>query len=121
MSLFESCNFKKENSFEIRKKESARIINKYPDRIPIIVTRSSNSNVIPDIDKHKYLVPKDLTVGQFMYVIRKRIKLDPDKGIYIFINTKIPPTSQLISDLFNNNKDQDGFLYLTYSGESTFG
>jgi GABA(A) receptor-associated protein len=30
---------------------------------------------IATIDKKKYLVPADLTVGQFVYVIRKRIKL----------------------------------------------
>ena len=27
---------------------------------------------IPPVDKRKYLIPMDLTVGQFVYVIRKR-------------------------------------------------
>jgi GABA(A) receptor-associated protein len=30
-------------------------------------------------DKKKYLVPQDLTVQHFQYVIRKRIKLSPDQ------------------------------------------
>lgn len=47
---------------------------------------------MPDIDKKKYLVPSDLTVGQFVYVIRKRIKLSPEKGIFIFINNVLPAT-----------------------------
>jgi GABA(A) receptor-associated protein len=37
-------------------------------------------------------VPADLTVGQFIYVIRKRVKLDPDKAIFIFVNDTIPQT-----------------------------
>lgn len=48
---------------------------------------------IPTIDKKKYLVPADLTVGQFVYVIRKRIKLSPEKAIFIFVNEILPPTA----------------------------
>ena len=40
----------------------------------------------------RYLVPADLTVGQFVYVIRKRIKLSPEKAIFIFVNNVLPPT-----------------------------
>jgi GABA(A) receptor-associated protein len=45
---------------------------------------------IPTIDKKKYLVPSDMTVGQFIYVIRKRIKLSPEKAIFIFVNNVLP-------------------------------
>ena len=37
-------------------------------------------------------MPADLTVGQFVYVIRKRIKLSPEKAIFIFVNNVLPPT-----------------------------
>jgi hypothetical protein len=33
-------------------------------------------------------------VGQFVYVIRKRIKLSPEKAIFIFINNILPPTGK---------------------------
>ena len=114
-----SGNFKDRYSFENRLAESTRIKSKFPDRIPIIVERGSKN--IEDIDKNKYLVPKDLTVGQFMYVIRKRIHLTPDQAFYIFINNTIPTTSELICVEYNQKKADDGFLYITYSGESTFG
>lgn len=109
----------KDFPFEKRLAESKRIMEKFPERIPIIVERG-NTN-IQDIDKNKYLVPKDLTVGQFMYVIRKRIKLKSDEAFYIFINNTIPATAQLLSIEYNSKKDEDGFLYVTYAGESTFG
>ena len=47
---------------------------------------------LPGIDKKKYLVPGDLTVGQFVYVIRKRIKLEHEKTLFIFINGILPAT-----------------------------
>jgi GABA(A) receptor-associated protein len=40
----------------------------------------------------RYLVPADLTVGQFVYVIRKRIKLSAEKAIFIFVDNVLPPT-----------------------------
>jgi len=112
--------FKAQHPFEKRKAEAARIRQKYPDRIPVICERAEKSD-IDQIDKKKYLVPADLTVGQFVYVIRKRIKLAPEKAIYIFVNNTLPPTAGLMSQLYKDHKDEDGFLYVTYSGESTFG
>ena len=82
--------------------------------------KNKNSEIM-DIDKRKYLVPSELTVGQFIYVIRKRIKIAPEEAIFLFINDTLPPSSSLISQVYKENKDQDGFLYMVYSGESTFG
>jgi hypothetical protein len=56
-----------------------------------------------------------LTVGQFCYVIRKRIKLAPEKAIFIFVNEVLPPTAALMSSIYEEHKDDDGFLYITYA------
>eukprot|EP00163_Fabomonas_tropica_P010225 TRINITY_DN2030_c0_g2_i1.p2 TRINITY_DN2030_c0_g2~~TRINITY_DN2030_c0_g2_i1.p2 ORF type:complete len:125 (+),score=44.04 TRINITY_DN2030_c0_g2_i1:292-666(+) len=113
-------SFKTEHDFEKRQAESQRIRSKYPDRIPVICEKAEKSD-IPDIDKKKYLVPADLTVGQFVYVIRKRIKLSPEKAIFIFVKNVLPATASLMSTVYEEHKDEDGFLYITYSGENTFG
>merc|ERR1712039_958610 len=113
-------SFKKDHPFDKRKKEADRIIKKYPERIPVICEKASQSD-ISDIDKKKYLVPSDLTVGQFVYVIRKRIKLAPEKAIFIFVNNTLPSTAALMSQIYKDHKDEDGFLYVTYSVENTFG
>uniref|UniRef100_A0A6A7GDF7 Autophagy-related protein 8 n=1 Tax=Hirondellea gigas TaxID=1518452 RepID=A0A6A7GDF7_9CRUS len=113
--------FKAKYTFENRGQESGRIRSKYPDRIPVICEKAENSD-IDRIDKKKYLVPSDLTVGQFVYVIRKRMKLNPEKAIFIFVNKNVlPSTGSLMSKLYEEHKDEDGFLYVTYSGENTFG
>merc|ERR1712224_903701 len=112
--------FKQEHAFDKRAGESARIRGKYGDRVPVIVERAGKSD-IPTLDKKKYLVPADLTVGQFVYVIRKRIKLSAEKAIYIFVNNVLPPTAAFMSALYEEQKDEGGFLYITYSGETTSG
>merc|ERR1712063_182140 len=69
--------YKEEHPFEKRRAEGEKIRRKYPDRVPVIVEKSPKAR-IGDLDKKKYLVPSDLTVGQFYFLIRKRISLRPD-------------------------------------------
>ena len=105
---------------EKRIAEAKRIRRKYPDRCCVIVTRALRGTA-PEIDRHKYLVPGDLTVGQFIYVVRRRIKVHSEKAIFMFVGNTLPPTSGLMADLYQEKKDADGFLYLTYDSENTFG
>ena len=107
-------------SFEQRKIESGRLMDKYDNRVPVIVTKSEKSK-IQDIDKRKFLVPTDQTVGQMVYVIRNRIKLAPEKAMFVFVDNLLPPTAALLAEVYANHKDPDGFLYITYSGENCFG
>lgn len=115
-------SFKRRYPLKDRLTESTRIREKYPDRVPIIVEHASHSgDQLPPIDKQKYLVPTDLSVGQFAYVIRKRVKLVAEKAMYMTINKKLINTNELMGDVYENNKDADNFLYVIISGESTFG
>ena len=112
-------NFKTNHAFEKRFLESKHINEKYPDRIPIICEKYTVGD--PDIDRKKYLVPDDLSISNFLYVIRKRIKLEPEKALYLFINGKILNGSGLLAQVHEKNKDKDGFLYVKYTLENTFG
>uniref|UniRef100_A0A4W6EL04 Gamma-aminobutyric acid receptor-associated protein-like 2 n=1 Tax=Lates calcarifer TaxID=8187 RepID=A0A4W6EL04_LATCA len=106
--------------FKHRCVESAKIRNKYPDRVPVIVEKVSGSQIV-DIDKRKYLVPSDITVAQFMWIIRKRIQLPSEKAIFLFVDKTVPQSSLTMGQLYDKEKDEDGFLYVAYSGENTFG
>lgn len=55
---------------------------------------------VGDLDKKKYLVPSDLTVGQFYFLIRKRIHLRPEDALFFFVNNVIPPTSATMGALY---------------------
>ncbi|KAG5462371.1 MAG: autophagy protein 8, partial [Olpidium bornovanus] len=113
-----------EHPLEKRSAESERIREKYPDRIPVICEKVEKSD-IATIDKKKYLVPADLTVGQFVYVIRKRIKLSPEKAIFVFVNDILPPTAALMSSIYDEHRVRpaagESGEGREYSGENTFG
>lgn len=118
-----SSEFKAQYDFESRINESSRIREKYEARVPIIVTRSKTEKVIPEITRRKFLVPKDLSMAQFMYVIRKRIQLSSDKSLYLFVGdaNNLVPSSKTIAQIDYDHRDDDGYVYIQYSGESTFG
>ena len=113
-------SFKSSFSFEKRRDEADRIREKYPDKIPVIVEKAYGSS-ISEIDKKKYLVPNDLTMGQLVYIVRRRINLPAEQGLFLFINNSLVPTSAPIGIIYEKKKDLDGFLYISYAGENTFG
>jgi GABA(A) receptor-associated protein len=55
-------------------------------------------------------------VGQFVYVIRKRIKLAPEKAIFIFVDEVLPPTAALMSAIYEEHKyvSQPAFFCFNY-------
>ena len=120
----EECThkFQKKVAFQKRLEESRRIRTKHPNRIPIIIERSAADTKVEDIDKNKFLVPNDLTIGQLMYVVRKRLKtMNAETGLFFFINNSMPSTGTLLSTVYSTHKHDDGFLYVLYAGENTFG
>lgn len=103
------------------KEEFQRITKKYPGRLPVFVFRLKGTTEIPDIPKHKYLVPSDLTVGNFIYMIRKQLKLTPEKALYVFIGNTLPMSSLTMNEIYHMHKGDDGALRLFYTSENTFG
>ena len=101
----------------ITKEDFQKLREKYPNRFPVIVEKNKKCQNLQDIDKKKFLVPEDLTVGQFVYIIRKRIKLEPSEALYLYCNNTLPSTSVLMSSVCSH----DDFAYFTYSKENTFG
>lgn len=116
-----SISYKDSKNIVVRIKEAHEIMKRYPNKIPVIVEKSKQAVDIPDIDRTKFLCPDDLSVGQFIYVIRKRMTIPPEKALFVFVNNTLPMASQIMRDLYNTHKDVDGFLYMIYAGENTFG
>ena len=119
---FRTMGFKQTYSLNDRFNEAKKVLDKYPDRIPIICEKDHTASYdCPNIDKIKYLVPVNLTIGEFIYVIRKRINISPEKALFLFVNGSIPATSSPIYSIYHIHKDLDNFLYVTYSFENVFG
>ena len=114
-------NYKSQFLLEDRLIESIRIRFKYPDKIPVICERHNSCNSVSQIEKKKYLVSMDYTCGQFIYIIRSQLQLTAEQAIFLFVNDYIPSSSQIMSQIYYDYKDEDGFLYVKYASENTFG
>lgn len=64
-----------------------------------------------------------------MYVIRKRIRLNSEQSLFLFVGYSdeskkggaLVPTGRTLAQVDHEYVAPDGFLYITYTGESTFG
>ena len=92
-------SYKNTYTLEKRQDEALRIKKKYPNRVPIICERYTVGD--PEIDRKKYLVPDDLSISNFIYVIRKRIKLKPENALYLFVNGKILNGTGLLAQIYD--------------------
>ncbi|KAL9407535.1 hypothetical protein AB3S75_046140 [Citrus x aurantiifolia] len=113
-------SFKTEHSFDERLEESKTIIAKYPDRVPVIIEKYSRTD-LPDMEKTKYLVPRDMSMGHFIYILSSRLHLEPGKALFVFVNNTLPQTASRMDSIYKSFQDADGFLYMCYSTEKTFG
>jgi len=120
--FFKNNNFislSETKTLEDRLAESNKVLIKYPERIPIIVEPFTDD--IVKIDKNKFIVSKDMTFGQLIYIIRKRININSDIALFFSINGVLCPLSTDIESIYNDNKSEDNFLYVKYTTENTFG
>lgn len=113
--------YQKKHDFETRLKESKRIRDRYPDRIPIIMEKHTSLQSSASMNQTKFLVPEMITISELLYILRKRIKLEPQQALFIFINNMTPSSSDIIKTIYSTHAEEDGFLYITYSTENTFG
>jgi len=143
--------YKHEHTLEQRRFESERIRRRYPDRIPVIVqpllssspstsstilstslfrsftssssSSSCNETTLARLENEKFLVPSELSFGQFAYNIRRRLRLRAEHALFFYIGSygKQPILSSAMEILYNENKDTDGFLYVCYADEKVFG
>lgn len=113
--------FKTEHPFIDRQKEANRILEKFPDRIPVICERERKNDDIPELTKKKFLLPRGLKMIEFLVVIRNKMKLKKEYALFVTINDMIPNSTQTMDNLYEEFKDRDGFLYVSYGSENTFG
>lgn len=102
--------------------EAARVMAKYPEKVPVVVIRANGARAsMPELKKWKYVVPRDLTMGQFMYLLRRHMTLPPEEALFLFVGNMLVPGSERIVDVWSRYRSEDGALHVVYSGESAFG
>lgn len=102
--------------------EADRLRERFPGRVPVLVLRHPGAAPdVPRLPKSKFLVPRDLSLGQFIYVVRHNMRMAAEKALFIFVDNVLPTTGTIMSELYAQHKSPDGFLRVVYTSESTFG
>ena len=106
-------------------KLSYNLIKNYPDCVPVIIRKSLNDKILQDIDKERYLIPKNLKVSEIYLIIRKKITIDSKHAIFIFVKSHLGdvlvPVGSNVLEIYDLYKNDDGILYIIYTTENTFG
>jgi len=42
----------------------------------------------------RYLVPRDMSVGQFIHILSSRLHLTPGKALFVFVKNTLPQTGK---------------------------
>ena len=99
----------KNQPLEQRKKCSEQLIAENPLRVPVLVT-CQNGKL--KLNKHEFLVPKQLKVIHFTATLRRSMNLSPENAIYLYANNHMLKQDKVIGEVYEQHKDEDGFLYV---------
>lgn len=105
---------------ELIRKEVELVKEKYPNYIPIIVRPKSDEI---KMSRYKFLVGSDITIGQFLFIIRKKMQnIKSSEAIFLLVNNILVPSTQLLSMVYREQSDTEtNMLFFTLCKESTFG
>jgi GABA(A) receptor-associated protein len=105
-----------------RKLECNKIRTQCPDKIPIILEKDPKCD-IKTLEKTKFLVPLAFKTSQFILMIRQKFKIPETQAFYLLVDGKHSLTGEgLMAEIYDKFKDkEDGFVYISYSSELTWG
>jgi hypothetical protein len=99
------------------------LLTKYPDRVPIVLSSKTYIKGNP----LRFIVPLNLTVTQFMVLLRTKIELKQEEAIFIFVKDIqtgqdiMVQSSVTMESLYSQYKDKDNLLNLFFEKEAVFG
>jgi len=108
--------------------KAQEMMRRYPDRVAVFVKRSKTCKHgrVPEVDKNKYLSPRNISVIEMLSTVRKRMSLPSEVSIFFMVHLPnggsiMLPSNMLMGEAHDIYAGHDGFMRIDYMGENTFG
>lgn len=109
----------RDKPIETRRSTIHRLKIKYPDRVAILVDRSRNCNI--QLSRNKFMTPSSYSFAQFLCMLRKKFKVQPEIGLFWFVNGSLVSAHMICGQIFEEYKSPDDTVVFEYMMEPTFG
>uniref|UniRef100_A0A8C5SMN6 Uncharacterized protein n=1 Tax=Laticauda laticaudata TaxID=8630 RepID=A0A8C5SMN6_LATLA len=92
--------------------EVAAIQIRFPYKLLVILERYSKEKILPALNRVKFLVPQDFTMGQFVAIIWNWMGLTSMQVFYFLMNRNhsLVNMSTTMANVYATVKDEDSFL-----------
>lgn len=107
---------------DVRKQESRLLLYNHPFKVPVILEPAKLKGNTLKLSQNKFLIPRMYTYHEFLQHIRRRLNLTKTQGLFVIVGGKsVPAPHHSMLRVYETYKDEDGFLYVTYSSQEVYG